>query len=507
MSSNEPRDDEILGRALSRAIETAEVDETPYDRSRLGLRPLRRGTSFWRVAALAAAIVIAGALGSALLERPATDETVGQQPSPTVAPTPQVASATPGSPSATAQPNAIDHQRVFVARDGLPPTSQHVDRVLGECAACLPGMSGVPTTAEDRIRSRLNNLNTAFSGVVGTQLNGDVKLFNPTTVKINGDLVTVDYASLPTGGWPMRGSAASRAWQQELVYSATEEPGIRRLLVTENGGKPTRIDQLTWDKALSREDVSGYPPVKSEGLTDSVSRFCAPTPCPSPSPIRLSNTYSVDSIAPGLTRFVVQVESGTLAGFSAKNYEASDDVKSASSSKYVFRLELSGTEIKPGLEIVDRTPLRSIRSTVLDAAVGGGTRYELALDDLRPWRLAVLQNPDRIVVDFGGAPAAISDTVAVYSPRAGDTGRQFTLSGLSRTFEATTAWRVVDSAKRVLASGFTQASLGTSAVWGSFQTSIVLPASITGNVTLEVYWPSPRDGADTGLVQIPLTAR
>ena len=86
MSSNEPRDDEILGRALSRAIETAEVDETPYDRSRLGLRPLRRGTSFWRVAALAAAIVIAGALGSTLLERPATDETVGQQPSPTVAP-------------------------------------------------------------------------------------------------------------------------------------------------------------------------------------------------------------------------------------------------------------------------------------------------------------------------------------------------------------------------------------------------------------------------------------
>ena len=99
MKTNEPRDDEILGRALSRAIETAEVQETPYDGSRIALRPLKRGTSFWRVAALAATIVVAGALGSTLLDRPATDEPVAQQPSPTVAPGLAAASATPGSPS------------------------------------------------------------------------------------------------------------------------------------------------------------------------------------------------------------------------------------------------------------------------------------------------------------------------------------------------------------------------------------------------------------------------
>jgi hypothetical protein len=501
MKTNEPQDDEILGRALSRAIETTEVEETPYDRSRLALRPLKRGTSFWRVAALAAAIVIAGALGSTMLERPATDETVGQQPSPTVAPTPQVASATPGSPSATAQPNAIDHQRVFVARDGLPPTSQHLDRVLGECAACLPGMSGVPTTAEDRIRSRLNSLNTAFSGVVGTQLNGDMKQFSPTTIKINGDLVTVDYASLPAGGWPMRGSAASRAWQQELVYSATEEPGIRRLLVTENGSKPTRIDQLVWDKALSREDVSGYGPLKDEHVAEQQSRPCAPN-CPTPSPAVLSNNYSVDTFALGVARFIVQVDSGDWDNFSVSGRTVTDS-GDPTQSKYQILVQVKGTEKKSGLEIVDRSPLRSISSITKS----GGTVYTLGLDDQRPWRVALLPNPDRIVVDIGGFASSLSDTVAVYSPKPGDTGRQFTVTGLSRTFEATTAWRVVDSARHVLAEGATTASRGTSAVWGTYQISVQLPANASGNATLEVFWASPRDGSDTGLVQIPLTVR
>jgi hypothetical protein len=97
--------------------------------------------------------------------------------------------------------------------------------------------------------------------------------------------------------------------------------------------------------------------------------------------------------------------------------------------------------------------------------------------------------------------------VAVYSPKPGDSGRQFTVSGLSRTYEATTQWRVVDSARRELATGFTTASRGTSAVWGTYQFSVQLPASVSGNVTLEVYWGSPRDGADTGLVQVPLTVR
>src|SRR6266849_4198834 len=123
MKTDEPRDDEILGRALSRAIETAPVDETPYDKSRIAMRPLGRGTSFWRVAALAATIVVAGALGSMFLDRPATDEPVAGQPSPTVAAarTP-AATITPAS-TTSALPNAIDHGRIYLSRLDLPPVA------------------------------------------------------------------------------------------------------------------------------------------------------------------------------------------------------------------------------------------------------------------------------------------------------------------------------------------------------------------------------------------------
>lgn len=501
MSSDEPRDDEILGRALSRAIETAEIDETPYERSRMAMRAGKRGTSFWRVAALAASVVVAGALGSTLLERPSPDQSVGQQPTPSVAPTGPGAMATPGSPSSTANPNAIDHQRVFIAHDGLPATSQHLGSVLGECAACLPGMSGVPTTAEDRIRSRLNSLNRAFSGLAATPLNADVKTVYPASVKINGDTVTVDYF-IASGIWPVRGATASLAWQQQLVYTATEEPGIRRVLFTQDGGKPMQIDQLVLNRPLSREDVSGYGLQDvSEVVTEDQSRPCEPT-CPSPSPARLSNNYSVDSVARGVARFVIQVDSGDWQSFKVAGRSV-DDTKAAWSSKFALDITIKGTEVKPGIEIIDRSPLRAIRSVT----TGGSTTYELSLDDQRPWRVALLKNPDRVVVDIGGAVSAMSSTIAVYSPNAGDSGRQFTVSGLSRTFEATTAWRVVDSARRTVASGFTTASRGTSAVWGTYQISVQLPATASGNVTLEVFWASPRDGADMGLVQVPLIVR
>jgi hypothetical protein len=501
MKTDEPRDDEILGRALSRAIETSDVNETPYDRSRIGSRPVKRGTSFWRVAALAAFIVVAGALGSTLLERPALDGPVAQQPTPTVAAThTPAATATPGL-TLPPEPNTIDHQRVFVSTtDGVPPTSQHVNSVLGKCAGCTTLLTGVPTTAEDRIRSRLNSLNRAFSGLTATPLNVDVKTVYPASVRINGDTVTVDYTFV-SGGWPMRGAAASLAWQQQLVYTATEEPGIRRVLFTQDGGKPMQIDQIVMDKPLSREDVSGYGTLVNEIVTEDQSRPCAPT-CPSPSPARLSNNYSVGTLAPGMARFVVQVDSGDWETFKVSGRNV-DDTKASWASKYGVQITIKGTEIKPGLEIVDQSPLRAIQSVTTN----GSTTYELALDDQRPWRVALLPNPDRIVVDIGGYPTSLSDTVAVYSPKPGDSGRQFTVSGLSRTYEATTQWRVVDSARRELAKGFTTASRGTSAVWGTYQISVQLPATVSGNVTLEVYWGSPRDGSAVGLVQVPLTVR
>jgi hypothetical protein len=495
------RDDEILGRALSRAIETLDAEETPYESSRVAVRAVRRGTPFWRVAALAASIVIAGALGSTLLERPATDQPVGQQPTPTVAGTnTQAATATPVA-TPTPRPTAIDHQVVYFARDGLPPVGVHVRGV------------GNQSTPEDRIKSRLSAVTLngtldkfpdsdpmptgAFSAIRGRdQVNGQ----GVGAVRVNGDTATVDL-SVKDDDWLIRGSAQTLAAIQQLVYTATEEPGIRRVLFTQNGGKQMSIDQMILDNPLTREDVSGYGALKDEVIAEDQSRPCVPN-CPSPVPAVLSNNYSVDTFAAGVARFIVQVDSGDWDSFSVSG-KISDDTKDPTQSKYQLLVEVRGTERKPGLEIVDRSPLRSIRST----PKSGGTVYELALDDQRPWRVALLPNPDRIVVDIGGYPTSLSDTVAVYSPKPGDSGRQFNVSGLSRTFEATTAWRVVDSARREVASGFTTASRGTSAVWGTYQISVQLPATASGNVTLEVFWASPRDGADTGLVQVPLTVR
>jgi hypothetical protein len=489
------RDDEILGRALSRAIETIDAEETPYESSRVAAQATRRGTPFWRVAALAASIVLAGALGSTLLERPATDQPVGVQPSATVGPAnTQAATATPAATTAP-KATAIDRDRIYFARDGLPPVGVHADkaqsdgpadkRVALRIAQSLIEDPGVrpPTGAFDARPPR---------GVVTTVAG----------ITINGDVATVDL-TVPSG-WKVSGSAATTALIQQIVYTATEEPGIRRVLITENGGKPTTIDQFVWTKPLAREDVAGYSKADSGVVTAEgagTSTACL-APCPSPSTIRLSNTYSVDSVAPGVARFVVQVESGQLRDWDIR-VEADNDAPPAWGSKAVMHLQVAGRDVKPGLEIIDRSPIRAINAT----ALAESSTYEVTLDDLRPWRVVVLSNPDRIVVDFGGYPAAISDTVAVYSPKPGDTGRQFTVSGLSRTFEATTHWRVVDSARRELASGFTTASRGTSAVWGTYQISVQLPATVSGNVTLEVFWASPRDGADTGLVQVPLTVR
>jgi hypothetical protein len=87
-------------------------------------------------------------------------------------------------------------------------------------------------------------------------------------------------------------------------------------------------------------------------------------------------------------------------------------------------------------------------------------------------------------------------------------GRTFTIRGAARAFEAHVAWRILaPQGGREVASGFATASIGTSPVWGTFEAEVRLPENVSGNVTLEVFWPSPRDGADEGKVSFPLAVR
>ena len=482
--TNERNDDEILGRALARAIETQDVRETPYEGSRIAERPARRGFPLWQLSAVAAALVLALAFGS-WFTRPTEQGPVAASPTPT-------GSVVAASPSPSPSPSPSAQQTVFVAREQLPP-------------AVTTARGGDPTAPlEERIKLRIEALNKAVSGLSGTTLDTDPKQFFVRGVKVSGDTATIDYSTR----FPPFGSAQDAALSQQIVYTATEEVTIRRVLVTENG-RPMETGHLIWDKPLAREDVAGYTGKVDDRISD------PGTGDVPPDQLRLSNTYSVDTFNAGLARFVIQVERSGAAlpqwfqpKLDAVLYGPSSSDQSGLPGKASLWITVAGVDPKLGLEMVDRSPLRSI-NTIRD---GTATIYQLKIDAAYHWRVFMLRNPTRLVVDIGGAPQVVSDRIAVYAPtpmRTIDTrvSRTFTASGASRTFEANVVWRVKDSTHKVVASGHTTATAGNGPVWGTYSTEITLPSTVSGNITLEVYEASAKDGSELGLVAIPLAVR
>jgi hypothetical protein len=272
------------------------------------------------------------------------------------------------------------------------------------------------------------------------------------------------------------------------------------------------MDQLVVDKPRTREDVLGYD-VKSteiivhgELATDVVDWRA-----------------SVDDVTPGLGRFVVELRpTGQNPPFSAPAFtaklEAARNANDQEPGKYVLRLELPEAYWPQGtgeafkccqVKAVNKTPIRQMSAYPLGTGNGRpGVGFGIELDDARPWRVFVMDSPLRVVVDIGGHPDAVSDDIAVYAPRPGaEVARTFSVSGVSRTFESTVNWRLRDSSNRVVANGFTTSAGGSGPQWGTFQISVTAPATVSGNVTMEVLWGSPRDGSDMGLVTIPLRIR
>jgi immunoglobulin-like protein involved in spore germination len=263
----------------------------------------------------------------------------------------------------------------------------------------------------------------------------------------------------------------------------------------------TVVEQPAVEKAVAEEDMSGYPSTTSETIEDAGDGVITEI---------VDWRASDNDVAPALGRFVVELKpTNSTERPSPKltaTLEKQNDPKQA--AKWLLRLELPDAtwqqaQGEASVKMVGTTPIRQVAAYPLGA--NGGVGFGISLDDARPWRVGVLHNPLRVVVDVGGA--ATSDSIAVYSPRAGETPRKVTISGFARVFEATVSWRINDAAGHEVAKGFTNASIGTSPIWGSFQTTATVPANVTGNLTLEVFWASPRDGADLGLVRIPLTVR
>jgi hypothetical protein len=366
--------------------------------------------------------------------------------------------------------------------------------------------AGAGASAEARIASRIEKLRDADAppGAVNAYPGRGIPVVlsrGAADVKIAGDLVTLDFA-VPGSDWGVKGAALARALVQQLVFTATEEPGIRRVTITENGGKPTTIDQLHVDPELTRDLVNGY---DAPGSTDVIEDDGGGDG------VTAKASWSVDTAAPGLTRFVLTFSGGNgkvpafTVGAKANGEPAFRDGKS------VLAVTVTAAGDTSDSAVIDRTPLRRLHAAVVPPSASltqQRMQYVLELDDLRPWRVFTLASPARLVVDIGGAPQAVSDRIAVYQPTVGGTiGQTFVLSGAARVFEANVVWRVKDAKLKVVAEGHTLASLGTSPVWGTFQTTVSLPATVTGNVTIEAFEVSPRDGSEVGVASFPAVVR
>ena len=498
--------DEMLGRALSRAIETQQVHETLYERSRVALRPARRGFPIWQALGAAAVLVLAVAYG-AWFSRPRETPGVASSPTPTAT---AAAIATQSSAETTSPQSAVPQYEpvwAYFTRDGLPPIG----------AAISAHVTVSATGADQRINERLMAL--AFDAkqsdwpagtidplayVAGTTSGSGGGL--GITVRVNGDLATLDFQL--ANGWGVHGALMAQLLVQQIVYTATEEPGVRRVLITEQNKTGAVIDGLVLDKPLSRDDVSGYGTRAQTGTTnfdgDASSQYVTGD---------LVSRDIVDGTSVRLT-FVGSDRAHNAAKadlppfsitFGANDGTVPHNRNDGPPPSYVlsigFHVNAQGEFGAVGhVERVDRSPLRLMTST--DAA------YVLGLDDARPWR-AYEPDAQHLVVEIGGDPRAVSDRIAVNSPSPATTidSRTFTLSGAARTFEANVVWRLKDSTQKVVANGHTTASLGTSALWGTFSTPVTLPTGVSGNMTLEVYEVSPKDGSEQGVVAIPLLVR
>jgi len=482
------RDDEMLGRALSRAIETQDVSETAFERSRVAMPKPNVGLFiFQRVGGAAAVLVFGALLASWIMSRPAL-QPVAASETPAASAIAAGATATPVA-TTTPQPVAIDHDVIYVARIGLPPVSFR---------APLASNFG----REQRIAAHI----TALRALRPDSWPPDTRNFlwgntfqGGVSVTISGELATVDLL-LEDKPWSVGETGAATGILQQLVYTATEEPGIRAVLFTHDRGQQMRIGDVAITQPLTRENVFGYKPVDPRLIGEEFPLACTAAPCPTGA-TKLTASQSVDVVGRGVTRFTIQIDGALPPSFGISPLKA-DTPSTAWAGKYVLRIDVAGTEVKPGLELVERTPLRAIRSSV----DGGRTTYELAMDDLRPWRVVTLSNPYRVVIDFGGYVTSVSDSIAVYAPVPGDPPmRQFAVRGLASVFEASVSWRLRDSTQRVVANGVTTASIGTSRQWGTFEFNVAVPSSAApGDMWLEVYSASPKDGSDLGLVRVQL---
>lgn len=442
------------------------------------------------------------------------------------APEPTVTSAI-ASPTLTAAQTAVPVQatpiklRAWFARDQLPPV-----------AADITAAGGPSDTPDHRILVRVGATRDARPEQVpggATNPLAQVGTFQGSGssfevgAKLDGDLAIVE---LGKGQFErIRGAAMTEAVVAQLVYAATEEPGVRRVLLTERGGGRLTIDQLVLDGPLAREDVVGYSFKGSE--TSRIDH-------PGSDALQMTNWLVSNGIATDGQIGILGRLSLEVRAFSPP-FEGAGTPPPAPRPDPAFKAELAPLNEGPSKWRITLTVpnafLPSRQPTYLDfiggpiekveaedvartcPAIGScpnDTVIRIDLSDARPWRVTVGPGDPgvtRINVDVGGRPTFVNKNIAVYQPPPGIEASRIVIQGAARVFEANVVWRIRDASGRVVAQDQTTASIGTSPVWGTFETTATVPAGVTGKVTLEVLWISPKDGSDQDLVAIPLTVR
>ena len=500
MSDQRP-DDETLGRALGRAVESQSVRETPYAASRLAHRIGRPARAGWLgTLAAAAAIALFVGMGAFIVTR--GPQGVAEPAPPEASATPAVSATSGPSVAPTAVPATCEQlTRVFFARDQLPPVGA---MVRGTCGGGPRQIDEIGRRLTDLLGARPEEVPPGAFNATGRAPSGGRQSTISTSIQVDGDLATVEIGVDPA--WAARGATLSQALVQQLVYTITETPGIRRVQLKDPRQQTFTVDQLVVDKPLSREDVFGYAPMTAADQRIESNGTAVPAD--------LASKIDLVQTGPGQPVGLVvdleprqPVQGGSwMPAFIATGQATTG----ASTAKYEIVLTVAaGVETSLRDQTIDGTPLRYVRVT----SGSGGTTYRLGVDDARPWRVSVgpgvTAGGMRLFVALGGHPRMVNRNIAVYAPTIGQTMiGSITIAGAARVYEANVNWRLRDANGREVARGFTTATNGTGPVWGSFHTGpVAIPAGLTGRATLEVLWGSPRDGTDQDVVSIPLEVR
>ena len=135
---------------------------------------------------------------------------------PSASPTPTVASASPSPATAS--------WVVYFARDLASPVPVTLE-------GPAPG-ARIELRARQRMEVLANGPRSRDGGAFNVLPGMKAHL---AAVTVAADLATLDYL-VPEDDWGLNGSATLRAFVQQVIYTASEEPGIIRVLITQNGG-------------------------------------------------------------------------------------------------------------------------------------------------------------------------------------------------------------------------------------------------------------------------------